>query len=208
MTTQDEAAVRVPVEGRPGIWCRRTPSGRVRFEVGYEDAAGVQQWITVAGGLAGAEAALASLERRLRAPQAPGVTFASVAERWLEAETLSDRVRQAYEWALQVHLLPRIGHLRIDDVGEWHAIALLDDLREAGYADWTIHAVLGPLGAVMRHALERGLIARNPFADILLDDDGSKPSAEQGAGAEPAPRPRESTTVVSLRRFRATLTRR
>jgi hypothetical protein len=202
-TTEQEraaAAIRVPVQGRPGIWCRKTPNGRVRFEISYEDAAGGTRWITVAGGLAGAEAALAALERRLSpALGSPDLTFQTVAERWLEGATLSGRVRQAYEWALHVHLFPRVGHLRVSEVGEWHAIGLLDDLRSSGYADWTVHAVLGPLGVVMRYAAMEGLIPANPFEEILADG---------VAGGEPAGSAAAGAPVVSLRHFRATLTRR
>jgi hypothetical protein len=204
MATQEgepAAAVRMPVQGRPGIWCRKTPNGRVRFEISYEDGGGQTRWLTVAGGLGGAEAALAALERRLvERAKAPDLTFATVADRWLEHAELSARVRQAYEWALQVHLLPRLGSVPVGEIAEWHAMGLLEEFRQAGYAEWTLHALFGPLGAVMRYAAAQGVISANPFADVLFPegDPSGTPVLTTEAGC----------TVVSLRHFRATLSRR
>ncbi|MEZ5102205.1 MAG: hypothetical protein R3C15_20855 [Thermoleophilia bacterium] len=192
---------RVAVTGRPGIWCRSAKDGRVRFEVGYVDDEGRQRWLTVAGGLQSAEAALVSLERRAGARAAQGtLTFGDIAEAWLEDADLTPRMREAYEWALHVHLLPRIGQLRIGEVSEWHAIELLDALRDAGYANWTLQAVLAPLSAVVKHAVAQGLLLENPFGTAL---DGTEPTDQAG----PVTTVVDGCQVVDIRRLRAALAR-
>lgn len=191
---------RIAVSGRPGIWCRSARDGRIRFEVGYVDEEGRQRWLTVAGGLQSAEAALDSLHRRAGVLSAQGtLTFRDVAETWLEGADLTPRMREAYEWALHVHLLPRIGQLRIGEVGEWHAIELLDGLRDAGYANWTLQAVLAPLSAVIKHAVAEGLLLENPFGTALdgAEADPSGPVSTVVDGCQ----------VVDIRRLRASLAR-
>lgn len=187
---------RIAVEGRPGIWCRKTDEGRVRFEVAIEEGTtGTTRWLTVAGGLARAEAALAALERRAAVTSGqPQLTVATMAERWLDEVELSPRTREAYEWALYVHLLPRLGDLPIGDLGEWHAIALLDELKEAGYERWTLEAVVAPLNAVAAHAVELGMLPSNPFA-FAMEECVHDPEPRRGDDF--------GARVVSLRRYRS-----
>ena len=187
---------RIAVEGRPGIWCRKANGGRVRFEVAIGEGTDTQRWLTVAGGLARAEAALAALERQRDAvtTEQAQLTIAEVARRLLETAELSSKTREAYEWALYVHLLPRLGDLPIGDLGEWHAIALLDELKEAGYAHWALQAVVEPLAALADYAVELGLLSANPLAVAI---------AEPADPARTVPIDVDGCAVVSLRQYRA-----
>ena len=187
---------RIAVEGRPGITCRRTPGGRVRFEISVSDGEGLPRFLTVIGGLAHAEAALAALTAaRFSADRTIALTFGEALERWLESPSVNTRERQDYEWPVYVHLVPRLGHLQLGELGEWHAIALLDELREAGYTSWSIKTVLEPMRETTRYAVEQRLLNRDPLVAIeaILDEDSRPVQADLGGCA-----------VVDLRRFKAT----
>jgi hypothetical protein len=187
---------RIAVEGRPGITCRRTPGGRVRFEISVSDGEGLPRFLTVIGGLARAEAALAALAAaRSSAETTIALTFGEVLERWLESPSVNTRERQDYEWPVYVHLVPRLGHLQLGELGEWHAIALLDELREAGYTSWSIKTVLEPMRETTRFAVEQRLLNRDPLVAIeaILDEDSRPVQAVLGG-----------CTVVDMRRFKAT----
>lgn len=188
---------RIAVEGRPGITCRRTPGGRVRFEISVSDGEGEPQHLTVAGGLARAEAALAAhAAAQSSVTHTMVLTFGEALERWLESPSINTRERQDYEWPVYVHLVPRLGHLQLARLGEWHAIALLDELRDAGYTSWSIQTVLEPMQKMTRFALEQGLLLRDPLAALgaVIDEETRPVRAEV-----------EGCTIVDIRRFKATL---
>lgn len=187
---------RIAVEGRSGIWRRKTSGGRVRFKIAIDDGTETQRWLTVAGGLARAEAALAALERRRQqvSTDHAQLTIAEVARRLLENTELCPKTHEAYEWALYVHLLPRLGDLPIGDLGEWHTIALLDELKEAGYAHWTLQAVVEPLAALADHAVELGFLSVNRLAVAIADPADPPRSARIDV---------DGGDVVSLRQYRA-----
>ena len=187
---------RIVVEGKTGITCRRTSSGRVRFEISVNDGEGKPHYMTVVGGLSCAEAALAALAAaRASAHRGVDLTFEEALERWLASLPVGTRGRQDYEWPVYVHLIPRLGHLRLAEIGEWHASALLDDLRVAGYTPWSLRTVLEPMRETMRFALEQGLRVDDPLiaVEAMLDEE-TRPIVVDVAGC----------TVTDLRRLRAT----
>jgi hypothetical protein len=167
----------------------------VRFEISVADGEGQPHYLTVVGGLARAEAALAAAaSAQVAACQGVDVTFGEALERWLESFPDGTPERRDHEWPVRVHLIPRLGHLRIGEIGEWHAIALLDDLRDAGYTPWSLRAVLEPMRETMRLAVEHGLRHDEPLAtvDAILEEE-TRPVEIDVAGC----------TVVDMRRFKA-----
>ncbi len=98
---------RIVVEGKAGITCRRTSSGRVRFEISVNDDEGTPHYLTVVGGLARAEAALAAVAAtRASAHRGIDLTFKEALERWLESFPAGTQERRDYEWPVHVHLSP------------------------------------------------------------------------------------------------------
>lgn len=191
-----ESDERIVVEGKPGITCRRTSSGRVRFEISVSDDEGNPHYLTIAGGLARAEAALAALSSARQAARSGiDLTFKEAIERWLESHPVGTRERRDYEWPVQVHLIPRLGHLQLGEIGEWHAIALLDELRSGGYTPWSLKAVLAPMRETMRFAAEKGLRHDDPLTTVeAIIDEETRPVRIEVEGC----------TVVDIRRFKAT----
>lgn len=180
MQEQVKRPRRSKVKGRRAIYYREGADGRHAYEITYNDSEGRRRWQRVHGGLKDAEAALEETRRRLRRGErvAPTrATFAEVAETWIAGQSqLRPTTRDRCRWALDLHLLPRFGRLRVAEVTTDHVAALIADMREAGYRAWTIRGVLTPLGRVLSHAARRGLIAENPVSRL---ERGERPPAER-----------------------------
>lgn len=82
-----------------------------------------------------------------------------------------------YENGIRVHLKPRIGHLRLNEIDEDVVARLISDLREAGLKPWTIRGVLTPLGRILNYAVRHGLAARNPLRTL---EKGERPQTSNG----------------------------
>ena len=65
-SSQQPAARRKAVAGRPGVYRRVGADGKPVFEIGYRDRDGRQRWQTVAGGLQDAVAAREEARSRVR----------------------------------------------------------------------------------------------------------------------------------------------
>ena len=63
------------------------------------------------------------------------------------------------------------GTIDVDDVAR-----LIAEMREAGYAPWTIRGVLTPLSRLFSYAERRGLLAANPVGRL---ERGERPKVER-----------------------------
>jgi hypothetical protein len=168
-------ARRVSVAGKPGIYFRKLSDGSKRYEVSYTDSDGRRRWKMVDGGQRDAERArraiLAEMDKGQRvAPSRE--KFEIVAERWLERQegVLRPRTVGRYRSDVRVHLLPRFGHLRLDEITEDRVAGLIAEMTREGYAGWTIKGVLTPLSRILGYAARQGWIARNPVTRLERDE--------------------------------------
>lgn len=103
-----------------------------------------------------AEAGREEKRAKLRRGERVAPTRATVAEyapAWLEAQVnLRPRTIEKYRGAIDVHIIPRLGRLRLGDVSEEHIALLVADMQREGYAGWTIRGILTPLGRILGHA--------------------------------------------------------
>jgi integrase len=113
------------------------------------------------------------------------LTFGEFAETWLNAQTqLRPRTRDAYRWALDQHLLPRLKHRRLSSLTEDDATALIAAMRTPtgkrpnGYAGSTIQNALLPLSRILGHAARRGIIPTNPLDRLERGERPRKTRAE------------------------------
>ena len=122
------------------------------------------------------------------------LTFGEALERWLESVPEGTPERRDREWPVHVHLIPRFGHIQICQIGEWHAIVLLDELRSGGCTSWGLRKVLEPMREAMQFAVERGLRDDDPLTTVegILDEDERPVEIEV-----------EGYRVVDIRRFKA-----
>lgn len=189
---------------KQGIWRRQGADGKWRYEITYRDSDGKQRREVVEGGLRAAEAALSDRKARMGRGErvAPNhrLTFAEAAEEWMSAQgaTLRPATRAAYRSALDIHLLPAWGNLRLDRIDVSVIARLIEQMQtteyrravlertgrrtnriDSGYRPWTIRGVLTPAGRVF------------DFARRRLSWAGTNPVRELERNERPAHDPRE-----------------
>lgn len=142
-----------------------------RLYLSFKDHDG--KWRNQSAGLAvGQEKQAAKLlrevEEHVRARQESGgldasgdLTVARFAEWWLSKRNTrtvaNDRTR------LELHALPRLGRMKLEDVRARHLLDLVADLQAGGkLAPRTIRHVYGTLAVMLRSAVKRGLLQASP----------------------------------------------
>jgi integrase len=94
-------------------------------------------------------------------------TFEKYARKWLKLP--ADRkptTTELYEYTMVRHVFPEIGRLTLDKVTRPRLQTLFDYLATDGYAKSTIRIAKGPVSLVLDHAVEGGLIDKNPCKDL------------------------------------------
>jgi integrase len=153
----------------PNIYRRRAADGREVFEVGFRDATGRQRWKTIGGGITAARSVrndlLGRKARNERVSTNPRLRFGEAADAWLAGPvaTLRPATRAVYTNAIETHLRPRFGRIRLDGISGDDAAKLVRDLRNRGAAEWTIRGILSTFGRVFRYATTRlGWLGTDP----------------------------------------------
>lgn len=75
---------------------------------------------------------------------------------------------RGYKRALDLRLLPTLGHHRLTDLRRTEVQALIDSLAAEGLSASTIRNTLDPLRAIYRRAMARDLVAVNPTSSVEL----------------------------------------
>jgi integrase len=124
---------RTAVAGHPAVYYRVGANGKRRYEISFRDSEGRRRWKVIDGGLREAEEALDEIRGRIRRGErvAPSkATLREIAESWLEAQTqLRSRTLERYRGALECHVFPRFGHLRVAELTEDHVSQLIAEMR-------------------------------------------------------------------------------
>jgi integrase len=159
------------VRRHPGIFYRPRRDGKVGppYEIRYLDSSGARRWALVHGTLDDAEAKRAELLlRRHRGEliQPTRETLTEYAHAWLDRQDVRPRTKEIYAWALERHLLPRLGHRRLDQITVDDVGALIASMRQSGLKGWTITSALRPLSIILAHAARRGRIPLNPISQL------------------------------------------
>jgi integrase len=161
-----------------GIWKRTGADGKPRYEITFRDSDGTQRRQVVEGGKRVADTALADVKSRMgrgeRVAPRHDLTFAEAAERYMAAQTtLRPATISTYRSALNTHLLPAWGRLRLDRIdvdvvarlvermqtGEYRAEVERRLDRPAsgklGYEPWAVRGALVPAGRIFDFARRR-----------------------------------------------------
>jgi integrase len=100
----------------------------------------------------------------------------------MRAGTIRTKSRGAYrattiaqtERVLNLHVLPALGHVRLDRLDARTLRAFADDLSAANYSHGTVLAALQPLRLMLRHAVLDGQLASNPARELGLPGGGRR----------------------------------
>jgi integrase len=113
---------------------------------------------------------LSAKAQRGELPTRTSVTFAELAETWIEgfaaqvaAGERGERTLENYRYHLDRHLLPAFGKRRLQEITTDDCARLIAALRAKGLAAKTIAGALVPLGRILALGLRRGYIADNPL---------------------------------------------
>lgn len=104
------------------------------------------------------------------------LTVEGFIKRWTETAGKAKRktTQERRAFYIDKHILPFIGHVRLNKLGLIHLETWLADLEKAGRSVWTRHQAATMLGTALRHAVRLKLIHSNPAADLVkpsLPDD-------------------------------------
>ncbi|MDA8992674.1 site-specific integrase [Aquiluna sp.] len=155
---------------RISIWSYETSKGRKwAYEVRFPLHA---QKLQKRGFSTSKEALLAGKQVRLqwdsRGSQSRDVSRVSlVAEEYLESLTgaVKEHTRANYKAILDSYVLPKIGHLKVQEVAEPDISAILNTLRKRGLLPGTVNTVRARAIGLFNYALRRRIITFNPAAE-------------------------------------------
>jgi integrase len=98
----------------------------------------------------------------------PVPLLAEYAVTWLDSirGLVRPRTYEGYTYRLERHILPRLGHRRLDEIAVDDVLALIGGLRDAGYTGWSIRSILTPLSRLFSHAVRRDVIPVSPISKL------------------------------------------
>jgi integrase len=146
---------------------RHTETGEVRWQVDYRDAAGIRrhrQFETKRQADAFHAKARTEVFAGVHTPDSASITVAEAAELWIargEREGLERTTILAYRQHVDLHIVPRIGKVKLSRLSAPTVNAFRDQLLDAGRSHDMVRRVLASLAALVGEAQARGLVAAN-----------------------------------------------
>jgi integrase len=140
---------------------------RGQWAADYRDGGGVRRWRTF-GTKRDAEDFLAKtipeVRQRKRAVVPVTITVAAYADRWMRliASTVKPRTLASYAGMLRLHLLPAVGAWRVQYLDKGTIKSVLADKLAAGLSRNTVRILHATLRAVLRSAVDDGVMPINP----------------------------------------------
>jgi integrase len=97
------------------------------------------------------------------APPQPGLTFAALAQRYLDTRSLAENTRKNMLYALNAHVLPRWGEARVTSLSMVHLVEVDEALAARGRSMATRNRVRVYCRAICQWGEDNDLIPANPF---------------------------------------------
>ncbi len=151
-------------------WRERKRVRRPTYLVDYVDGAGRRRRPTV---YSVADAKRMAAEKLLEARQGrmtsedPHLTLSEYAERWRGQRQVADSTRRIESWALDRHLLPALGAMKLTEIRRRHVRALLESLaRDRGLGKVSRRLVRATLSVLFEHAIEDEIVHANPASGV------------------------------------------
>lgn len=92
------------------------------------------------------------------------ITLEQFARIWLAGKELSKRpaTMVQYHQVVNQHILPRLGHLRIQEITPAHLKQLYLEKKEEGRGQRTVQMIHAVLMSILKQAVKEGILGRNP----------------------------------------------
>jgi integrase len=154
---------------------RKLPSGLIRWQAGYVDAAGERRFRMFTR-KSDAEAWLVGVRhdvaRGTHTPASVSPTVKDAAALWIKRcneKGLEPMTVKGYEEHVDLHIVPFIGAKKLSELTVPAVNAFADQLRDAGRSAEMIKRVIRSVGAIFKEARRRGLASAAPTTGIDLD---------------------------------------
>jgi integrase len=154
----------------------RTARG-VAYRIRYRLRDGNTKWVhkcETLYGLAGKKAARGVLDQRIRESEnktidVTDLTALSFIETYwrpyLERKQVKPSTRRSYESSLKLHIIPRLGNLRLTDISPLHIESLVTAKLKSGSSQKTVRNLVGLLQGIFSLAVDNDLLSRSPVRD-------------------------------------------
>jgi integrase len=122
-----------------------------------------------------------------------GLTVKEYLERWLKDSvrgTVKQRTLENYEYAVQLHLVPMLGHLKLKALTPMHVQSLYSSKLDSGLSVRTVRLVHATLHKALKQAVRWGLVPRN------VTEATSPPKVSRDARKEIQPLTREQALAL------------
>ena len=101
-------------------------------------------------------------------PSRANMRLSDFVDRWLPNADLMPITKKGYGSVLRTHVLPRIGHRRLNQIDRRSIRELLDDLRSEGVGSATIGQVKASLGSALQQLVDAEELASNPTHGLKI----------------------------------------
>jgi integrase len=94
------------------------------------------------------------------------LTLEKMAETWISTRVklqLAQRTYEHYSSTLRIHILPRFGHLKLQEIKISHGHLLIKNLLEKGHNAKGINLILGVFKRILIEATRESRLEKNPF---------------------------------------------
>ncbi len=155
------------------IRTRRGLIFRIRYRLRTSEGKWVHKSETLQG-LSGKKAARTILDQRIRESENRPVETVDLTVQnlvdaywrpYLERMQVKPSTKRSYECGLKLHVLPKLGPLRIADVSPLHIETLLQSRLKSGLSLKTVRNLVGLLQSIFSLAVDNDLITRSPVRD-------------------------------------------
>jgi len=122
------------------------------------------------------QARVSAVSQQQRQPQVSLTLSEFVRAEWKPngALALKKSSMRIYSYQLEKHILPTLGELPLRNVGIAQVEACLSNLKQKGHAASTLRSVRATFATVLRSAVQRGYVDRNPAHGIVIREGDSK----------------------------------
>lgn len=95
--------------------------------------------------------------------------FHELALQWLESKVdVEPKTHQGYVSNLHLHLLPRLGHFQVNQIGLSQIQVLFTELHEQDYSPSSLRSYRALLAQVFKYARQLGVLTRDPMIGLKL----------------------------------------
>jgi len=119
---------------------------------------------------------VSAVSQQQRRPQVSMTLSEFVRAEWKPnaALALKKSSMRIYSYQLEKHILPTLGELPVRNIGVAQIEACLSRLKQKGHATSTLRSVRATFATVLRSAVKRGHLERNPAHGIVIREGDSK----------------------------------